>query len=228
LKIVVRKRILSRLAAGALTICCFVLSSCFGLESDIVINSDGSGTACFQYRISRQLDDMGRQGGDADNPTANTDEEAWRKTVSGLSGLSLVSYKSRYDDKDHIVTVNLKYDKLETLAALMGGKQNAMTLSKAGKQEIIFWKLGLPKTDQQDSSLLNLVQDQFKGYMFSGTFTVPNSASLSLVDGTGRSQPCPDGWVLKNGKKANFSIPMASLLQNSGRNLSLKLVFMNK
>jgi hypothetical protein len=191
------------------------------MQTDLTIKADGSGTAKLEYVIAQDLNNLGRQGGDWDKPIANIDEESFRQTADRLPGLKLLSWKSKKDAKNEVVDVSLSFDKLETLAAFMGG---AMSVSQDGSKQVLKWNLGTQKKLNPD--LLSLAEAQFKGYSFSGSFSTPRPATLSIVDPTGKSVLANSGlehagWTLTNGSKAAFSIPMDSLLAHAGEGLSL-------
>ena len=195
------------LAKYALALTPLFLLSCIGTSSQIKINNDGSGTITQIYRISHELQNMGKTDETAEMYPLPTGKEDLERTVERIPGLRLVSYTSRQDEKDLIINAGFAFDTPEALALLMENQQFKIDLS--GKKITIHFPAG---EDSEAASFKEIFLAAFTGYNFAISLTVPGMAKASWFDGSGKSvQQYPGTFSVRN-STVDFTVSMGELV----------------
>jgi hypothetical protein len=185
-----------------------LLVSCIGIDSTVKFERDGSGILQLEYRVSRELTDLGGLEGDVPFPLS---EEDFYFALEGADGLELRKYKNRMNDEDVTVRVEIWFDSVETLSALEGFQDMPMSLTKQDG-ELVFQQriaearihreadgppLGSDSPDIPDEELLAPL---FEGYDMSFTVQAPARITYHTL-----------GELAQNGKSVTYSISLLEL-----------------
>ena len=211
----VRHRLFTKYALALIPL---FLLSCIGASSDIKINSDGSGTITQVYRISHELQNMGKTGGTEEMYPLPVGREDLEKTAERIPGLRLTSYSSNQNEKDIIINAGFAFDSPEALAALMeNGNQQFKIDVQAKKISIHF-----PAGEDGEAAFKNMMVMALTGYNFAISFTVPGTAKASWFDGNGKSVlQYPGTFSVRNGT-VEYTVPMGDLIYlNNPLNLEI-------
>ena len=87
------------------------LSSCLGVQSQLSLGRDGSGTLRISYRVAQFL----REGQGLPLPASRED---FQRAVEAEPGLRLEALSQREDEQDLILEARLGFDRVENLNAL--------------------------------------------------------------------------------------------------------------
>lgn len=110
----------------------FLLSSCLGIESRMVMNRDGSGTLTLNYKISRMIKDMELQNGEGGMLPLPVSEEDFRRTAERTQGVRLLSVKQSEDEENISIEARLEFDAVEALNGLSAPGQMQLSYEAAG------------------------------------------------------------------------------------------------
>jgi len=191
-------------AAGAV-----VLSSCIGVSADITIKADGSGTAALEYRVSQELESLGRLDGNENSPAVPAGKIDFERTAARIPGLKLTEFSSKEKRSgsggaDLVTNVTLAFKDTDALLAFLGA--GAALVEESGGGKLLRLRLFDPR-DIDSNDLPALLREFSAGYELSFSFSLPKNAVLSTVPAS-----VPAAKLVSGGKKVSFSIGMSDLL----------------
>ena len=182
--------------------------SCIGASSQIKLNSDGSGTIIQEYRISLELENMGKLDGNENQPPLPAGKKDIERTIERVPGLRLVSYSSYEDGKDRIYRVELAFDSLEALVSLFSANNQQFKADLLQKR----MEIRFSAAEKADLTYRELMGNAFEGYGFSISFSVPGTAKTAWFDENGNKvQQFPGACSVKD-KIVEYSAPMADIV----------------
>jgi hypothetical protein len=190
-----------------------LLFSCVGTSSNITFNNDGSGTLVQQYRIARELEDLGALDGNEAQPTVPVIGADLERTIARIPGLHLKSYQSHEDGKDTVHRAEIAFDSPEALSALFSGGGQPFTVKFPEKRITIDFS-GSDESETNEA-FMELMAEELQGYMFELSFSVPETAHYVWLDENGNTLGQSDavpGVCSVSGKTAAYSVPMADLV----------------
>jgi hypothetical protein len=148
-----------------LALCAAALSSCIGIQSQISLGRDGSGTLQLSYRICQFL----REDRDLPLPASRED---FQRAVEGAPGLRLEALSQREDEQDVTIEARLAFDRVEALNAL--GPQLGLSYTEQGGERVFRQRLyaGQPPGGLPPQSL-KMAETFFQGYEVSLELSSP-------------------------------------------------------
>lgn len=187
--------------------------SCIGTSSKITFNDDGSGTLVQEYRVSLELEHLGALDGNEAQPAVPAIRSDLEKTVARIPGLSLVSYKTSEDGKDRIHRAEIAFASPEALSALFAANEQLLTVDFPGKRILVT----LPGSEEteNDEMFREMVTEEFSGYMFDISFSLPGTARYTWLDQDGNPLPDPaaiPGTCSLSDKTIDYSVSMADIV----------------
>ncbi|MDR0554298.1 MAG: hypothetical protein LBG76_05820 [Treponema sp.] len=186
------------------------LSSCVGLGSDITIKKDGSGIAKLEYRISRELESLGKFDGNEGRPPIPTGKTDFERTAARIEGLKVASFSTKTVGSDVISNVTLEFSHTAALLRFLDATgQGASLTEENGKRRL---SLTLSGGKPSDPELAALLKASFAGYTADMSFKLPNDAELFFSGADGRLPVPPVGQASVQGGKVAFSAEMGDLL----------------
>ena len=158
---------------------CFVivlaalLTSCIGIDSDILIRQDGSGVLNLSYTVSQFIKniDAGRSEKQLPLPV---NEEDFRRSTDGIEGLRLTDLDEREDEENIYISAEIEFDNVEAVNALGREGQIGITLETRG-DTTTFRQLIYDGTEEGEISedSLEMIRTFFEGYNLVYSVTVP-------------------------------------------------------
>ena len=192
------------MAALAALLCAFLLFSCMGIDTEVKVSRDGSGTLSAQYRLSSELVAFGELEANRDMIPVPLTESDLRKSLAGVKGLSYRSWSSRKDASDLYITTVIAFDSLDSLVAYLDPQgRMASHTSTAGSQTISF-SLGDSIPDL-DKDMRDIAREAFTPYTFRFIFDLPEAAREA-----GSSDPAIS--VTRDGRKVRFEGKMSDIV----------------
>ncbi|MDR1302955.1 MAG: hypothetical protein LBK43_10890 [Treponema sp.] len=211
------KGVLSILSAGML-----MLSSCIGIQADISLRADGSGTLVLEYRLSRMLESLGKLDGNEGWPPIPLGKADFERTQERVPGLTLVSFSSKDDGKDQYNQVKMEFSDLAALVRFLDAtKQRASLVQDQGKHRLtLTFTEGM---DTADPDFLALLAAVSAGYTIQMSVSVPQEGSLRVYDRDGNAvDTLPGMSLVPQGKRVSFMAPLGEILSHN-RGLSMEL-----
>ncbi|MDR2798377.1 MAG: hypothetical protein LBB80_08535 [Treponema sp.] len=199
-----------------------LLSSCIGVQADITLHPNGSGTMVLEYRFSRMLESLGKLDGNERWPPVPVGKADFERTQERVPGLRLVSFSSKDDEKDRYHQVKLEFADPAVLVRFLDATgQRASLVQEQGK-----YRLTLTFTegmDKPDPDLLALLEAVSAGYVLQVNLSFPGEGSLRVYDREGSFLDTLPGMVLvPQGKQVSFAAPLGSVLtHNRGMNMEI-------
>ncbi|MDL2228865.1 hypothetical protein LJC14_01290 [Treponema sp. OttesenSCG-928-L16] len=205
------KRIFRRIPLWAAVCSVFSFVSCIGVQGEINLKQDGSGTIKLEYRMSLALESLGQLGGNEAWPVIPAGESDFRRSVDRIEGLRLNSFSSKTDSRDIIHTADLSFSSPEALALFLAGTgpsglpafrasggENSISLTLSGGHEDL------------DPDLAALAGSIFAGYGFSLSLNAPGTPAFSFP-GSADAGKAPVGRLDSAPGKALFQADMYDL-----------------
>jgi len=190
----------------------FLLSSCFGVNADITINPNGSGTIALEYRISQALDSLGRLDGNARWNTIPVGRADFERTVDRLPDMRLTSFSSRQDAQDIVISARLEFSSIQGLLAFLdaGGRRSSFTGNAASGRMVFTLSEGAGVTTPELAGLLAAVSE---GYTVRISMGLPGEGTLAVVDNEGRPLTAiPGSEIQSAGRRVSTSFPLFEIL----------------
>ena len=190
----------------------FVLSSCLGVSADIAIKADGSGRIALEYRVSQELESLGRLDGNEGRPAVPVGRTDFERTVTRIPGLKLSGYVSRDVRKasggsDLVTKATLDFKDSSALLAFLDSTGSRASFVQDNAGSLLRLTVLEPSGSATDPDLLSLLRQISEGYEFSISFSLPRNASVVMIPAS-----VPAAKLVSNGKKVSFSISMGELL----------------
>lgn len=182
-----------------------ILCSCLGVKTEIAVKADGTGTINTEYRISRDLMNIGEQDDNERWPAVPLGQADFERTLDGLEGLTLISFSIREDGPDLIYRTAVGFSKLEDILPLMDYGGGAVSLVQGEKQSLLLNLIPEDaKLEDLEPEFLALMEETFQGYSFAISLSAPSPVEIRVKGGSLR--------VEQGGRKAGFSVPMYELI----------------
>ena len=167
-----------------------LLSSCIGIESEILLRQDGTGVLTLSYQISQFMKniDAGREEKQLPLPV---NEEEFIRTAEGIEGLRLTDIDEREDEENVYIRAELEFDSVDAVNALGRAGQIGITLENRGDtnmfRQVIF--AGQEGEEITEDSL-EMLETFFQGYDLVYAIILPTpvqSYTLGELSADGRT-----------------------------------------
>ena len=191
-----------------------ILGSCVGISSEITLGRNGSGTIKLEYRLSRELESLGKLDGNEGRPPIPVGKTDFERTAARIPGLTLKSFNSAVDGADVVYRVTLNFADTDALLRFLDASGQKASLSRENGRNR--FSLLLAAGGPVEPGLGNLVSSASAGYFLTMSFSLPAEAELTLMDGEGGRLNPPQGWKLSGGGRPSFSAPIGEVLLFDG------------
>jgi hypothetical protein len=176
-----------------------LLGSCLGVEMDLKINRDGSGTADMAFHISQIFFQLDPESQDVPVPITKEEMEA---SYAGVDGITVLDVTEEDMEEKKIITASLKFNSVE---ALTGGDQEMFegaVLEKEGDRTIFRTILKEAAEDGMEAEESNVEQEEMVKQYFAGYSFVYRVQAPSKI----RSHSI--GELSADGKTVTYEMPM--------------------
>jgi hypothetical protein len=190
----------------------FSLCSCLGVSADIVLNPDNSGTVTLEYRMSRYLESLGKQDGNERWLPVPAGRADFERTLERLSGIKMLSFSSKDDGKDLIITAKLQFTDMDALLRFLdaAGEKAAYVRENAANRLTFTLSRGGGGGSRELEELFAQVS---QGYKVNISLSLPSEGTLTAPSLEGAE-------IHPRGKKLSCSLPLGAVL-SSREELSL-------
>ena len=200
-----------------------LLSSCLGMKTDIVLNSNGSGTVTLEYLVSKSLDALGKLDGNERWNTIPVGKADFERTLDRLPDMKLISFSAKEDEKNWMVSAKIEFKTIKALLAFFDASNMRSSFSGDANSGNLVLTLS-EGMDTTDPYLKQLLANICESYSMSMSVTFPKEGSLQMTDAQGKPlSAIPEGKVISKGKKVSFTFPVYDILTSQeGINAGLK------
>ena len=184
-----------------------LLCSCAGVGADIVLNSDNSGTMTLEYSLSRSLESLGKQDGNERWLPVPVGRADFERSIQRLPGMKLLSFSSKDNGRDLIISVKLQFANMEVLVRFFDPSGERAVYEKSGASSQLLFNLGGADRAglSANSPVANFFKSVSEGYYVNISMTLP-------VEGTLDAPSLPEAKLVTAGKKLSCSIPLGAVL----------------
>jgi hypothetical protein len=204
-------------AVSIMALCAAVLGSCIGISSETTLRRDGSGTLKLEYRLSRELESLGKLDGNARWLPVPVGKADFERTAARVPGLTLKSFDSLVAGKDVVNRVTLDFTDTASLIRFLDASGRGASFVRENGQNLLSLQIGGGQgaVNPELEELAALISE---GYSLDLSFSLPSRGELTLTDGTGRPLSAPPRWQLTGGgSRVSFSAPIGDLLLFDGQ-----------
>ncbi|MDR1249757.1 MAG: hypothetical protein LBK63_10680 [Treponema sp.] len=190
-----------------------MFSSCVGVSMEIALRQDGSGTIALEYRLSRELEYLGKLDGNENWPSIPVGKADFERSAARIEGLSLRSFSESAAPADRVYQAKLDFSNLEALLMFLDSSgQRASLVREGGRNRLVLSFNDSVGRFDVDRELLDLAAAIFEGYALDFGIALPRTPELRLSNGSGGfSESPPAGTALVQGNRVSFSAAMADL-----------------
>ena len=189
-------------------------SSCLGVNAEITLNANGSGTIALEYYVSNLLDSLGRLDGNERWNTIPAGRADFERTLARLPDMKLLSFSARNDGKNLITTAKMEFETIDGLLAFLDAGGRRSSFSGGGRQGRISFILN-EGAKRKNFQFDNLVADVFESYTIGMSFNLPREGTLLVSDNSGSALTAiPGSRIVSSGKKLFFSFPVYEVLSS--------------
>ena len=181
-----------------------LLSACIGVESNVTFKNDGSGTLKLEYRISKALIEMGKEGG-GETPLPFSEEEL-REAVEGNPKVELLDLSQREDEQDVYIVSEFGFHRIEDFTDIQEFDDMPMSLERAGGENTFRMLIsegnggGEETAEETDAELQAMFEQMFAGYEI---IVVVNAPSPVKSHNLGELSP--------DGRTVRYSLPILDM-----------------
>ena len=191
-----------------------LLSSCFGVNADIALNQNGSGTIALEYRINKSLNSLGELDGNERWNTIPVGKADFERTLDRLPGMKLLSFSSKEDGKNLVVSAKMGFSDIHGLLAFLdaSGRRSSLSGGAGSGRMVLTLNEGVKG---KSADLDELLASVCEGYSVKMSFSFPGEGSLSLSDLQGKPLAAiPGSEINSKGKTVSFAIPLYQVLSS--------------
>ena len=190
----------------------FLLSSCLGVNADITLNQNGSGTIALEYQISQSLDTLGRLDGNERWNTIPVGRADFERTLDRLPGMRLLSFSSGDSGRNLVNRARMEFANINALLAFMdaGGRRSSFSGDINSGALVLTLNEGVTVENQ---ALYVLLRDVSESYSVRISMSLPKEGRLSITDRHGNPLAAiPGGEIGSTGRRLFFSFPLHEVL----------------
>jgi hypothetical protein len=169
-----RRLILVLVAAAA-------LASCVGVESTITLSPNGSGTLSLMYRVSQFVADMGSSTTEKTAVPLPLSREDFLRGLQDARGVSLKSFRRTADEKDIIITAELAFDSVDSLAKLAAFHDALPSLTSTGGRKTFTQPIVKAAAAEMTPDTLQMIDAFYSDYAVAVRVHAPSPILSSSV-----------------------------------------------
>ena len=198
----------------------FLLSSCFGINADIVLNPNGTGTITLEYRISKSLDSLGKLDGNERWNTIPVGKADFERTLDRLPEIKLLSFSLKEDGNDIVIAAKMEFQSLRGLFAFLDASGRRVSFSGDARSGRMLLTLSEGRMNRipadKNPNLAKLMADICEGDSVRMSMTFPGEGSLAVSDSRGKPLTAiPGSEIIPGGKKVSCSFPLYEVLSSA-------------
>ncbi len=157
------------------------LCSCVGVESRLVVKSDGSGTLDLTYRVSQMVADLGRTGTEKVSLPIPLTREDFQRGLQDVPGVRLASYARSENEKDITIRVQLAFDSIDALSKVAAFKSENLSLTASGDRHTFTQLVVKAAQSEISQDSIQMLDTFFNGYTVSLSFEAPSQVLSSTL-----------------------------------------------
>ncbi|AEF81558.1 hypothetical protein [Leadbettera azotonutricia] len=187
-------------------------NSCLGVNADIILNPDNSGTLNLEYRISHALESLGKQDGNEQWLPLPVGKADFERTIPRIPGMKMLSFSSKDDGKDIVISVKLEFKNMDALLEFLDASGEKAVFAREGASSRLTLVLSGGGGNKDLEDLFAKVSD---GYFVNISLALPHEGSLKAPSIEG-------GEIQGQGKKLACRLPLSRILASKD---AMKLEF---
>lgn len=156
-------------------------NSCLTINSEMKINSNGSGTININYKLERGLVGISTLGSDDEIVPIDLSEDKIVQLIGGRDDIVYENYSLKENDNDYIVNVTFLFDNIDALNSILP-VENAVSLIREGSETIFTQGIVAETNEDINEVTLEILEDIYKDHSFSLEVKVPSDI-IAVLNG---------------------------------------------
>jgi hypothetical protein len=182
--------------------------SCVGADSRISFNKDGSGTVKIEYRLSGELENLGKLDGNDNAPPLPAGGKDLERTAARIEGLRLLSQSSIMEGKDRILRARLAFSSPRALERFFDASGQYFRADFSGRRV----SLVFPAAVEMSPEFKELAAGALEGYEFFLAFSMPQPVRVNWTGENGEAAGQVPGTCSVKGSTVEYRTSMADIL----------------
>ncbi len=150
----------------------FLFSSCLTIESDMKLNSNGSGQIKISYIMDLGLRGISTLDSDDEIVPLNLSEEYISGIVNSRDDVAYRDYNISSDERYYRVNVTILFESIDGLNSILP-KDNAVSITRVGNETVFSQVLFDSADGELSDDSLDIYKDIFKDHYFRLKVSVP-------------------------------------------------------
>ena len=193
-----------------------LLCSCFGVNADIALNANGSGTIALEYRIAQSLDSLGRLDGNERWNTIPVGRADFQRTLERLPEMRLLSFSSKDEGNNLVISARMEFSSMRGLLAFLDASGRRSSFSGDARSGSLTLTLN-EGAEITSPGLAELLAHISEGYSVRIGMSLPGEGSLAIRDLQERPLPAiPGSDFVPRGRRVSCSFPLYEVLTAAG------------
>jgi hypothetical protein len=188
---------------AAACICAVLFCSCVAVSSTIKLRPDGSGTIALEYRVAKNLEELGAFDGNErwlPVPVGRADME---RSIRRIPGMKLVSFSRKEAGNDAVYSLRLDFDSPGALAAFLDASGRGISIDMKNRRFALTFEKG---------EEMELARQFLSGYDFSLSFSPSGeTADMRWLDENGAEIQGPGEFSTRR-PELTFRAAMADIV----------------
>jgi len=168
----------------------FLFTSCIGIEGEINVNADGSGSLSMSYRISKLIAHLGQLEENGQFTPLPVNQEDFARTIESSRGIELTGFQESENEQDVLITADLSFESINSLNSFfMYGENNAVMLEERDSGTVFTYYLYSGRETVPEQRQLDILSTIFKDYSINLKINAPaeiKSVNRGDISGDGR------------------------------------------
>ena len=200
------RRLSPRLGLACAALALLMLTSCLGASMDVTMRANGSGRIVVEYRVSEELESLGRFDGNERWHAIPVGRADLERSVARIQGLRIASVSSSAGGGDLVTRATLDFDNPDALLAFLDSTGTRATLAQAGGRNVLRLVVLDPSPPIESAELLSLFREVSAGYEIRFDFRLPRNASIATIPAN-----VPEVRAQANGANVSFAVATGDL-----------------
>lgn len=191
-----------------------LLSSCIGVNMDIVLNANGRGTIALEYRINKSLSALGELDGNEKWETIPVGMADFERTLERLPDMKLLSFSSKEEAAITVISARMEFGNMDSLFAFLdaSGQRSSFSGDARSGRMVLTLSEGSERKNKDFNEFLAGICE---GHAVRVSFSFPAEGKLTISDRQGRALEIKGSDIKPRGKSVYFTLPIYEVLTST-------------
>lgn len=150
-----------------------LFTSCLTLESDMKLNSNGSGNITLTYIIDKELQGISNLGNEDNIVPLNLSEQYIQQVIGIRNDIKYRNYNIDDNSVNYQIKVTFDFESIEALNSILPD-ENKISILKEGNETVLSQGIVSLTNESINDETLKIFRDLYKDHYFKMVVRVPN------------------------------------------------------